>query len=236
MLSADGRFCFSCHRGLACFGSCCRDVNIFLSPYDVLRLKRKLGVSSSEFLQEYTLLAHEAGIPLVQLKMREGEDLRCPFVGPEGCRVYDERPWSCRMAPVDIKGPETYTFVFDSAFCLGLNEPEEWTVTGWMADQGLDVYEEVEALFKQLPGRFKLTGLDFLDRHLSRLVYMACYDVDRFREFVFDPVFLEAFEVSRVGKEELQDDVALLKFGFAWLMSEPDLEVTLKLRDKLPAL
>jgi len=201
-----------------------------------LRLKRKLGISSNEFLKGYTLFVHEVGIPLVQLKMREDDDLKCPFISPEGCRVYDERPWSCRMAPVDIKGSQTYTFVFDSAFCLGLSEPEEWTVSEWMTDQGLDIYEEVEVLFKQLPGRLKFTGLDFLDRHLRQLVFMACYDVDRFREFVFDSEFLEAFKVSQSKKEELQDDVALLKFGFEWLMSEPDLEVTLKLRDKLPAL
>ena len=38
-LSPESKFRFSCHKGLSCFTQCCGDVNIFLTPYDVLRLK-----------------------------------------------------------------------------------------------------------------------------------------------------------------------------------------------------
>ena len=33
-LTEGSRLRFDCHPGLACFTRCCRDVNIFLSPYD----------------------------------------------------------------------------------------------------------------------------------------------------------------------------------------------------------
>ena len=55
-LDEDAKFTFSCHPGVSCFNQCCSDVNIFLTPYDVLRLKNRLGISSQEFLDKYTQL------------------------------------------------------------------------------------------------------------------------------------------------------------------------------------
>ncbi|MDY6974018.1 MAG: YkgJ family cysteine cluster protein, partial [Thermodesulfobacteriota bacterium] len=37
---------FNCTPGVACFTQCCQDVTIVLTPYDVLRLKNALGISS----------------------------------------------------------------------------------------------------------------------------------------------------------------------------------------------
>ena len=88
-------FAFRCHPGISCFTQCCRDVTIALTPYDVLRLRKALGISSYEFLEKYTLIIPKKNrlIPLVVLKMND-EDKKCPFVIEEGCRVYQERPWA----------------------------------------------------------------------------------------------------------------------------------------------
>jgi uncharacterized protein len=48
----DDQFKFSCHKGLACHNTCCRDVNIFLTPYDVLRMRRGTGVILWRVLKE----------------------------------------------------------------------------------------------------------------------------------------------------------------------------------------
>jgi len=89
-IHADDKFKFSCHPGLACFGQCCRDINIFLSPYDVVRLKNKLGITSTEFLDRYAIrhLVPQSGFSVIQLKMREDQALKCPFVTAGGCAVY----------------------------------------------------------------------------------------------------------------------------------------------------
>ncbi len=65
-LKSTDKFCFSCHDGLACFKQCCRDINIFLTPYDVLRLKQCLGMDSGEFLEKHThvLWAPGSGFPV----------------------------------------------------------------------------------------------------------------------------------------------------------------------------
>ena len=55
-LGPDDRFEFGCHPGVSCFNRCCGDVNIFLSPYDVLRMKKRLGMTSSDFLEKHALM------------------------------------------------------------------------------------------------------------------------------------------------------------------------------------
>ena len=50
MLNASDTFEFRCHPGVSCFNLCCRNLNLFLNPYDVIRLKQNLGISSSEFI------------------------------------------------------------------------------------------------------------------------------------------------------------------------------------------
>ena len=52
-LTPKDTFSFKCHNSLSCYNKCCRDVNIFLSPYDVLRLKNALNCTSGTFLDKY---------------------------------------------------------------------------------------------------------------------------------------------------------------------------------------
>ncbi|MCJ7629281.1 MAG: hypothetical protein MUO50_12955, partial [Longimicrobiales bacterium] len=70
-LGPNDTFKFGCHPGVSCFNTCCSDVNVFLSPYDVLRLAERLGISSTEFLEKYTLLPvhRDMTTPVVVLRM-----------------------------------------------------------------------------------------------------------------------------------------------------------------------
>ena len=103
-LGPGDTFKFGCHPGVSCFNTCCSDVNIFLSPYDILRLRKRLGISSTEFLEKYTLLPVQEDMttPVVLLRMRENEAKSCPFLTENGCGVYTDRPWPCRMYPVGL--------------------------------------------------------------------------------------------------------------------------------------
>ncbi|MFH1091311.1 MAG: YkgJ family cysteine cluster protein, partial [Pseudomonadota bacterium] len=95
---------FRCHPGLQCYTTCCADVTIFLTPYDVLRLKNRLELSSRQFMERHTILLSKEKqvIPLVVLKMSDDELKTCPFVTSQGCTVYSDRPWACRMYPLDV--------------------------------------------------------------------------------------------------------------------------------------
>lgn len=231
---AERKFKFLCHSGLECFNNCCRDIYIILTPYDVLRMKNHLGILSGEFLRDHTIpVATGTLFPAVALRMKPDNDLACPFVSDNGCRVYPVRPWSCRMAPLDSVEGEM-RFIFSSEHCLGLNEDREWTVDEWMRDQEMTGYDAIEGALKELPNRVKFTGMNRIDSHIVQLIYMICYDIDRFRRYVFKTRFLQVFPVDRTQESEIRtDDGALLRFGLRWLIDGPDLRTTIELRDEL---
>ena len=50
------------------------------------------------------------------------------------------------------------------------------------------------------------------------MFFMACYNLDRFREFVFGSSFLNKFQVEPEVVEAIRhDDEALLRFAYRWL-------------------
>ena len=101
-LKPTDHFTFACGPGLTCFNQCCRDLNQLLTPYDILRLKTGLGLTSGQFLERYTLehTGPQTGLPVVALKPGERIDRCCPFVTTIGCAVYHDRPSSCRLYPL----------------------------------------------------------------------------------------------------------------------------------------
>jgi len=211
---------FRCAPGIACFSSCCRDVNIFLSPYDILRMKTRLKLPSTAFLERHarTLLPGPGKIPVIQLVMRE-DDKRCPFVTSEGCSIYEDRPWACRMYPLD-KSEETgeYEFMVSEERCLGRKEPVEWVIGDWLADQGLPPYEEMDERFKTVTQYPRLLEAGIDQPQVQKMFRMACYDLDTFRRFVFETRFLKIFDVEPEIVEQIRtDDLALLELALRWL-------------------
>jgi hypothetical protein len=227
VLTLADRFRFSCHQGVDCFTRCCRDITIFLTPYDIIRMKNGLNMSSEEFLETYTvtLISEDSGLPMVALKMKDDDDRSCPFVTPQGCTIYPDRPWSCRIYPLqpestkitEKKGKEYYS-VMDVPFCLGFAEDKVSTVAEWIEEQGIPVYREMEALFKKITMHPSLAAHKITNKKLQEMFYMACYDLDRFRRFVFESKFLEMFDLEAETLEKIKtDDVELFKFALRWL-------------------
>ena len=101
-LQGEDKFCFGCHPGVPCFTDCCRDINILLTPVDVLRLARRLEMTTTDFLDTHTQMpvTKDLHLPVLMLKMGPEPERRCSFVTEAGCGVYEDRPWSCRMYPL----------------------------------------------------------------------------------------------------------------------------------------
>ena len=144
-LGPDDRFKFACHPGVSCFNRCCGDVNIFLSPYDVLRMKKRLGICSTELLDKYCLVPVQKDMrtPVVILRMNDDEAKTCPFLTESGCGIYSDRPWPCRMYPLGLAAQkdtpdgwrgERFYFLLKEKGCQGFGEAKEWTVNEWIED------------------------------------------------------------------------------------------------------
>lgn len=221
-ISMYSNFRFSCHRGLPCFTKCCRNVNIFLTPYDIIKMKNRLGITSGEFLARYTrtLVNSSFSLPVVQMKLSESGDKTCQFLTPDGCSIYDDRPWSCRLYPLDKEGieEEEFNLIVGEDFCFGLKEPKEWVLEDWLEDQGFIVYDNMNALFGQITGAESGWKDKVPDKSVIDMFFMTCYDIDKFRDFVFNSNFLNLFELDATLQERIKaDDQELLKLGFKWL-------------------
>lgn len=243
-LSLDSRFKFRCHKGIECFTKCCNNIDIMLTPYDILRLKNRLGISSEEFLTEhaYIEIDEKTSHPFVFLKMNEDAEKKCPFVTSEGCSIYSDRPANCRYYPIgqaslkkmdqETNAPVTEEFYFfvKEPHCLGFNENAEWTIKSWRDDQGVDVYDDMNRGWKEILFRRNLPGHS-LDDKKQKAFYMACYDIDRFGRFVFESGFLEKFDIDEKRLEKIKsDEVELMKLGFDYTKYILMLEETLKLK------
>lgn len=241
----DSKFKFRCHRDISCFNICCRHTDMLLTPYDVLRMRKRLGLSSEEFLKKYTYthIEEASSHPFAVLKMNDDEEGKCPFVASEGCSIYEDRPANCRYYPVG-KGlimkasetgavPEEFFFFIREPNCCGYEEDTEWTIDSWRHEQGVDVYDEMNKEWAQIQLRRDNEGLPKLDTNKQPLIYMASYDLDRFRKFVFESGFLDIFDMDNEEVEKMKtDDIALMKFGFKYLKYILMLEETLKVKEE----
>ena len=224
----DRTFRFACRKDLPCFTRCCANLNLVLTPYDVLRLKNRLNLSSEVFLERYaaSYVDEKYGIPVVKLKMNKDETRRCPFVNPEGCVVYEDRPGACRLYPLGRAASkiyegcraEEYYFMVKESHCLGLNEKQKWTVQEWLKDQGLDQYNTMNDFFMDITaGRQARIFRRLNDRQLQ-MYYMACYSLDDFRRFVFETSFLDRFDITQDVLSRIKtDENELMAFACQWL-------------------
>ncbi len=228
-LSLESRFTFRCHKDVSCFTRCCRGINIILTPYDIILLKKRLDLPSDQFLALYTTpqLLEKTGLPLVLLKLLDDEQKSCPFVREDGCLVYADRPTACRYYPVGVASlshkegadDEGFYFMIEEPHCRGFEEDKDWTIKEWRRDQGVDTHDEINASWTDLVVRKRSFPMNIqLTEKARELFFMASYDIDRFRNFVLESSFLKRFPVDAQTLEKIStDDVALLGFGIDWL-------------------
>jgi hypothetical protein len=229
-LGPDDAFKFGCRPGISCFNKCCGDVNIFLSPYDVLRMKTRLGITSGEFLDQYALMPihKDMKTPIVMLRMNDDKAKTCPLLTDGGCGVYSDRPWPCRMYPLGLAAQkdtpdgwrgDRFYFLLQEEGCRGFDEaPGQWTVREWITDQGIDEYDVWGEQWKELTLHEFFESGGVLSPEKMHMMFTACYDLDKFREFVFQSTLLKRFEVDEDFVEEMRySDEGLLRFAFLWL-------------------
>ena len=224
------KFSFACHSGVACFTRCCHDADMYLYPYDIVRLKQALNMTADEFMGQHTMTAFRDNpyFPHVMLKMSDGSGRPCPFLSPDGCRVYEDRPYSCRAYPLEpaMSGTDsddihfTY-YVAKHGYCLGHREKKEWSTEQWMQDQGMETYNTIKTHWARVDALLRKNpfGEQGVDSPAMKMVYMAAYNLDTFRRFVFNSSFLSRFEVPEERLEKVRsDDTELLLLGFDWIL------------------
>ena len=228
-LRADSTFQFRCHPGIACFNACCRNIDIALAPYDILRLKRHFGMTSKEFVAEYTVPFEmdSHGMPGLKLRTRPGTT-ECVFLGERGCTVYDDRPVACRYYALGNMGVrrkdetrvEDIYFIVRESHCLGHEEPHRQTVAEYRAEQGIEHYDAMNRAWREIVLKKRSSGpaVGAPTARSLQLFDMCSYDLDSFRAFIQSDGFREVFDAD----DEVLDVLAgaedgLLAFSMRFL-------------------
>lgn len=227
-VNIDDPLNFICSSKNECFNECCRDLNQTLTPYDILRLKKHLGISSQVFIKKYTSLHQgpESGLPILTFKPNPDTGHECPFVTKEGCSVYADRPASCRMYPLAraiARSRETgdigeFFALIEEPHCKGFCNSSGQTVREWLKSQDVEkhnIYNDKLMELISLKNRI-LPGM--LDGAQSDKFYLALYNLDEFRAQIFENNLLKGIDISDSDMKKIKTrDEALLDFGIEWV-------------------
>ena len=242
LLEGSATIQFQCRKGIDCWNACCSNIDISLTPVDVLRLSRRLDISTTEFLVQYTFPyeLEPNGIAGIKFKPVEG-GTACQFMRPEGCDVYTDRPTACRYYPVallSMRRSDEYTdrnayALVKEPHCHGHNEPRTLTIEEYRQEQGLVEYDELGRGWRQLVLKKKSSGptIGAPSKRSLQLWFMTCYDLDRFRDFVASTAFNEVYDIPWDEMQKiLSTDTELMQFAFRFLRQTMFGEETISMR------
>lgn len=228
-LSLDENIQFRCHKDIACFNECCKRIDITLTPYDILRLKTKLGLSSAEFLGQYTLPYEMDSHSMPGVKIKTADDNpACPFLSETGCSVYEDRPTVCRYYALGLMSmrkensaidEDTY-FLIHEDHCLGHQESRTVTVADYRKEQGVEEYDQINRDWRQIILKKRSAGptIGKPSQRSFQFFFLCSYNLDGLRDFVLSDGFSEVYDVESAILDILKtDDVTLLSFGFKLL-------------------
>jgi Fe-S-cluster containining protein len=227
-IDIDDSFRFGCHACVPCFNACCRDLTQFLTPYDILRLKNHFKMTSEAFLKKYTIQhdGPESGLPVITLLPGDRDQKTCPFVSPQGCLVYEDRPSSCRIYPVaraisrnrETGGITEHFAIIRESHCEGFSEGSVQPVREWIKQQGLTEYFAMNdrlMLIISMKNQRSPGPLGLKDR---LLFHTALYDLDAFRRQVIEKGLLEPLGIDTTEMETIiKNDARLLEWGHRWV-------------------
>jgi Fe-S-cluster containining protein len=242
-LTRTDRMNFRCYPGIGCFTKCCSGIRINLTPFDIYRLKNRLGLSYHDFLMEYTVPRSIDGtpLPIAVLKLKDDTEKSCPFVTPEGCTVYTDRPVTCRYYPIgmaimkkhDKKTGQDFFIKIKEDHCLGHSEEKDWTIDEWRADQESDLYDEMNNDWMEVVLKAKTLGMVEFGQKSLDLFFMVSSNLDMFRDFVFNSNFLDSYEIDPAVIEKIKNnELELLKFSLKWLRFTMFGEGDFKIKDE----
>lgn len=226
-LRPDETFRFSCHPGVTCFTDCCRQLDLVLTPYDVLRLSKRLHLSASAFLDQYALIEKDedgAAFPQVYLGMVDDGRASCPFVATAGCRVYADRPGACRTYPlgrgafsaVDGSRQEMHILLTEP-HCKGFSDGVQQDITTWQKDQELTDYNATNDELLNILQHPRLKDGRQPDPQEVE-IFLNLYTLDNFRQQILGGKISQPFPLTEKERQDLaSDDLTLLRLGIRWL-------------------
>jgi uncharacterized protein len=224
-IDADKDFSFLCSPDIPCFTHCCRQLELALTPYDVLRLKKATGLKSSAFLETYVIIEQERHdiFPRFYLTMVDDGNASCVFVSEQGCTVYKDRPGACRAYPVgraamltDRNTIEEFFVLLEEKHCQGFSRDQKQTPKQYCREQDLSSYNRFNDAVMTILRHDRIRQGMILSREQIKLYILALYNLDTFRTMILNDQLPDVV-LDTPRKQELEEDETLLLFAIGWL-------------------
>lgn len=222
-------FHFSCHPDVPCFTHCCRELELALTPFDVLRLRKGTALHSKELLERYIITEQtvEDVFPRFYLTMVDDGQASCVFVTENGCGVYEHRPGACRAYPLgraaiqhDDGSLNHFHVLLKEPHCKGFAEKDIQTVPLYTKNQGLEKYNHFNDLIASILQHEKVKqGMRFTQKQIS-MYTLAMYDLDTFRQKLFDNTLENTPPLTQEQKTAFANDEALFLFAVQWIKQQ----------------
>ena len=171
--------------------SVCRLLELPLTPYDVLRLRRGTGLNSQQLHDQYIIeeITKEDIFPKYYLTMVDDGRTSCVFVDKGGCRIYGHRPAACRAYPLgraamltENGGIEEYHVLLKESHCRGFEQFKLQTAEDYTRDQGLDIYNQFNDALAPLIQHQQIRNGSFTPSPKQQRLYtLVLYNLDTFR-------------------------------------------------------
>lgn len=150
-IGLDDTFKFHCKM---CGDCCINREDILLSPKDIYRMSKELGITTDDFFKKYceVYIGSDSRVPIVRLKPK-GADRRCPLLKKKKCKVHRAKPTVCAMFPIGrcvvtdnpkegLKNitEEQIQYIFNNPGCG--DDSEIHTVREWLESFSIPVPDE----------------------------------------------------------------------------------------------
>ena len=126
-------------------GQCCKNrEDILLSPFDLNRMARYLGIEMGQVIQDYCIwyAGQSSMLPVVTMRM-QGPEKRCPFLKGKKCGIHAAKPTVCALFPlgrISSENDDHVHYMMQKVYCGADNEKH--TVREWLAGYGLEDSEQ----------------------------------------------------------------------------------------------
>ncbi len=202
-LDEGDTFAFACQMT----GDCCRHYTILCTPYDIVRLRRATGASTTAMIADgvYEVVEESFGavfggdtvnavlgmfgvpirdrFPVARLRtVRDGRGPKCTFLQPDGaCGVYPDRPGVCRSYPLGrLRTPDGPRWFEREYGCPGKGQGTQ-ELGPWIAQSGLAAYAAGNDRFADFVADVRAAGIDVATLPPPALEHLrtVLYDFDR---------------------------------------------------------
>lgn len=215
-LNSDGKFNFTCAE--KCWGTCCIESNVGLlklSVYDVYRLLKK---RPDKDILELIQIKVEKDTNTPRAYMKWNKNGWCPNLEEDGkCKVYLDRPFSCRIFPLeaelyinDSTNEASIKYLVRDGLCYGFHKeanPKTQTLKSFLNHGNFDQYEKYEKLEvltrDKWIKKYSFNKLKDEQIHkLSQVLYCLGSKIEGTNKYFFD-IYTEMLKMpKRAGKVE----------------------------------